>query len=69
MNGLMQLLAGKKTYLVAAITVGVSVAASAGIAIPAWVYALLLAAGGAAGRAAIQKAHEVAKEASELKDR
>ncbi|MFH1420150.1 MAG: hypothetical protein ABII12_17900 [Planctomycetota bacterium] len=67
MNGLVQFLSGKKTYLVAAITVGVSVAASAGVVIPVWVYAALIAVGGATGRAAIQKAYDVVKEAGELK--
>ena len=47
---------GKKTYIIAATTIGVSVAMSAGITIPAWVYPLLIALGGASTRAAIEKA-------------
>lgn len=57
MNGIIaafqNFIAGKKTYIVAVLTVAFAIAASQGIVIPEWVYTLLAGLGLAGVRAAI----------------
>ena len=56
MGKLFELLDGKKSYIVALIVAVLAVLVAFGIAVPPWVYQILLAFGIVAGKSALKKA-------------